>query len=87
MTNNPRYSKQVYYGKDFEKEMELFNKSIKKDSRFTDKVKHEDQGRFSLAIRLLIHNYLVKRLERLKQEQEAEANQPEAEQSTNQGQE
>ncbi len=55
---NPRYTKHIFYGKDFEKFMDLFYRAIKIDPQFK-KFKHfEDQGLFSLTIRRLILEYL-----------------------------
>ena len=58
MTSSPRYTKHIFYGKDFEKFINLFYRAIKIDPQFKKYKQFEDQGLFSLSIRNLILQYL-----------------------------
>jgi hypothetical protein len=58
MAISPRYTKHVFYGKDFAEIMGVFCRTIKKDPQFQEARKYEDQGLFSLAIRKLIRGYM-----------------------------
>lgn len=58
MTASPRYTKHIFYGKDFENMMGVFCRTIKKDPQFRKHKNFEDQGLFSLAIRALIRQYM-----------------------------
>ena len=58
MISTPRYTKHIFYGKDFEKFMNLFYRAIKIDPQFKKHKQFEDQGLFSLAIRTLIREYM-----------------------------
>ena len=55
---NPRYTKHIFYGKDFETRMGVFCRTIRKDPQFQKERQFEDQGLFSLAIRTLIRQYM-----------------------------
>ncbi len=56
--STPRYTKHIFYGKDFEISMGVFCRTIKKDPQFQKVRQFEDQGLFSLAIRTLIRQYM-----------------------------
>lgn len=58
MISTPRYTKHIFYGKDFEKLMNIFCILIKKDPQFQKERQFEDQGLFSLAMRTLIKQYV-----------------------------
>ena len=58
MTSSPRYTKHIFYGKDFENSMGVFCRTIRKDPQFKKHKHFEDQGLFSLAIRIFIREYM-----------------------------
>lgn len=75
MAINPRFTKHIFYGKDFEKMMGIFCRTIRKDPRFQKMQQYSDQGLFSLAIRTLIRDYMHSTgIEILKAEEEVNKN-------------